>query len=256
GPQLSLRDEIKAGDGTCGGEKERQVDHQHLNPALIKAHDHRGQQHSRKQNHQRVADVAGQVEKGFGFDVPGRSRLPNFRQDFLGGLHEALGPARLLGFEAVHIHGKFGSAFDLRKIEKLPSLELRAIGKICVFGERVVLPAASVVNGFAAPHAGRAVEIEEGAASRTGAMLDDKVAVEKNGFDVGEQGIVAVEIGPARLHHADVAATVGVHEIGNRAAKKIGLGKKVGVEDGDKFAPGGLQPVREAAGSVTFASGA
>src|SRR5439155_12221394 len=158
------------------------------------------------------------MEKGFGFDVPGRSRLPNFGKDFFRRLHKTLCPARLLGFEAVHVHGKLGSAFDLREVEKLPALELRAIGKIRVFSERVVLPAASVVNGFAAPHAGRAIEVEESAAARTGAMLDDKVTVEKNGFDVGEQGIVAVEVCPPSLHHANVAATVGVHEIGNGAA--------------------------------------
>src|SRR5207245_10223288 len=149
-----------------------------------------------------------------------------FGQDFFCGLHEALGPARLLGFEAVHVHGKLGSALDLRKIEKLPALELRAIGKIGVFGKRVVLPAAGVVNGFAAPHTGCAVEIEEGAASRTRAVLDDKVAVEKNGFDVRQQGIVAVEIRPARLHHANVAATGGEHQIENRPPETIGTDKE------------------------------
>ena len=35
-----LRDEIKAGNGASGGEKERQVDNEHLKPALIEANDH------------------------------------------------------------------------------------------------------------------------------------------------------------------------------------------------------------------------
>src|SRR5207247_8693848 len=107
---------------------------------------------------------------------------------------------------------------DVRSIEKLRACGGRAMGKFRLFGERGVLAAASGVDGFAPPHAGRAIEVEESAAARTGAMLDDKVAVEKNGFDVGEQGIVAVEVCPPSLHHANVAATVGVHEIGNGAA--------------------------------------
>jgi hypothetical protein len=110
-----------------------------------------------------------------------------------------------------------------------------------------------VVDGFAPPHASRAVEIKEGAAARAGAVLDHEMAVEKNGFNIGEQRIVGVEIGPASLDHADSVAAIGIHEVGNRASKKIGLGEKVGVEDGDEFALGGFQPVFEGAGFVTFA---
>ena len=82
------------------------------------------------------------------FDVPGHVRRENSGQDFLGGLHQALGPARLLRFEAVHIDGQLGSALDVGKIQKFPAVELRAIGKIGVFGERVVLPAAGVFDGL------------------------------------------------------------------------------------------------------------
>ena len=95
-------------------------------------------------------------------------------------------------------------------------------------------PASSMA--CAAPDAGGAVEIEKGAAAGARAVLDDEMAVEQNGFDLREQGIVAVEIGPARLHHADFVAAVGIHEIRNGAAKEIGLGDEVGVEDGDEFA--------------------
>src|SRR6266850_3513098 len=118
----------------------------------------------------------------------------DFREDFLCGLHQALGPSRLLRFEAVHVHGKLGSALNVREVEKLPAFELRTIGKIGVFGERIVLPAAGIVDGFAAPHASGAVEIEKSAAAGARAMLDNEMAVEKNGLNVGEQGVVAVEV--------------------------------------------------------------
>src|SRR5439155_3982162 len=122
-------------------------------------------------------------------------------------------------------------------------LELRTIREIGVFGERIVLPAAGIVDGFAAPDAGGAVEIEKSAAARTRTVLDNEMAIEKNSFNVGEQGVVAVEISPACLHHADFAAAIGIHEIRNRAAQKIGFREEVGVEDGDEFALGGFQAV-------------
>src|SRR5256885_2723221 len=49
------------------------------------------------------------------------------------------------------------------------------------------LPAAGIVDGFAAPHAGGAVEIEESAAAGTRAMLDDEKAVEKDRLHGGQQ---------------------------------------------------------------------
>src|SRR5258708_38593777 len=100
---------------------------------------------------------------------------------------------------------------NLREVEKLPALELRAVGEIRVLSKGVVLPAARVVNGFAPPDTRGAVEIEESAAPGTRAVLDHEGAVTKNRFHVGEQGIVAVEIGTAPLHHSDFAAAVGIH---------------------------------------------
>src|SRR5258708_18172457 len=104
-------------------------------------------------------------------------------------------------------------------------------------GGGIVSPSAGLVNGFAAPHGGSAVEIEESASAGTRAVLDDEVAVEKNRFHVGQQRVVAVEIRPACLRHADLAAAIGIHEIRNSAAKKIWFGEKVGVEDGHELAP-------------------
>ena len=124
GVKFSLRDEIKTGNRTSRRKEQRQIDQQHLEPTLLKPHDHHREKHRGKQNHQRIADVGGQVKEGFGFDVPWRVGLENFRQDFFCRLHQALGPARLLGFEAVHVHGEFGSALDLREVEKFPAFEL------------------------------------------------------------------------------------------------------------------------------------
>ena len=87
-------------------------------------------------------------------------------------------------------------------------------------------------------------------------MFDHEVTVEKNGFHVGQQRVVAVEIRPARLHHADFSAAIGVHEIRNRAAKKITFGDEIGVKYGYEFTLCGFQAVFECASFVAFAVGA
>ena len=49
-----------------------------------------------------------------------------------------------------------------------------------------MLPAAGVGDGLAAPHAGGAVEVEELAGAGAGTMLEDEVAIEEDGLDLGE----------------------------------------------------------------------
>src|SRR5260370_20774808 len=86
-------------------------------------------------------------------------------------------------------------------------------------------------------------------------MLDNEVAVEKNGFDIGQERVVAVEIRPARLHHADFAAAIVIHEIRNRAAEKIRLGQKTGIEDSNEFTLRGFQAVFQVARLVDLPTG-
>src|SRR5271165_172505 len=109
------------------------------------------------------------MEERLGFYVEGSVRTEHSGQNFLRGLHQPLGPACLLGFETVHVHGKFGGTLDVRKIKEFPALQLCAIGEIGVLGQGVVLPAAGGIDGRAAPHAGSAIEIEETAAARASA---------------------------------------------------------------------------------------
>src|SRR5260370_33741861 len=193
------------------------------------------------------------MEESFSFDLPGRVGFHHAREDFFRGWHQALGPAGLLGFEAVHIDGYFGSGFDLREIEKLPAFELRAVGKIGVFRKGAVLPTAGFFDGLAAPNTCGAVEIEKSAAAGTRTVLDDEVAVEQDGFHLSEERIIAVEVSPARLHHTDLGAAAGIDEIWNGAAEEIRFGDKVGVKDGDEFALRSLEAVFQGAGLVTFA---
>ena len=100
-----------------------------------------------------------------------------------------------------------------------------------------MLPAAAVGNGLAAPHAGGAVEVEVLAGARAGAMLQNKMPVEQDGLDLGQHAVVAVEVRPAGLHHADF----GLGEVVDDLHDPVGRRHKVRIEDGDELALGYFQ---------------
>ena len=58
----------------------------------------------------------------------------------------ALGPAVGLLLEGDHLRRQLGRGAELREVDELPALELAAVAEVEVFGERVVLPAAAVVD--------------------------------------------------------------------------------------------------------------
>ena len=60
------------------------------------------------------------------------------------------------------------------------------------------------------------------------------MGVEQDGLDLGEQRVVAVHVGPARLHHRQG----GIGEVRHGAPQEVGRGQEVGVEDGDELAAG------------------
>jgi hypothetical protein len=110
-----------------------------------------------------------------------------------------------------------------------------------------VLPSAGLVDGLATPHAGGSVEVEEDTGAGAAAVLEDEVAVEEDGFDLGEEAVVAVEVGPAGLHHAD--AWLG--EMVDDLAHPVGRGNEVGVKDRDELALRGFEALFEGSGCET-----
>src|SRR6185312_9696149 len=88
------------------------------------------------------------------------------------------------------------------------------------------------------PHAGGSIKIEEHIASGPSRMLQHEVAIEQNGFHLSQKRIIAVDVCPASLDHADIFAG----EMMNRALKKIRRRNEIGVEDGDKFSARGFHP--------------
>ena len=171
---------------------------------------------------------------GFELGVPGHIALQYAGQDFLRRLDEPFGPARLLRLEGGHLDGQFGGTLHVLQVLEVPSFELCAVTEVGIFGESVVLPAASLVNHIAAPHSGRSVEVEENPGAGTASVFEHEVAVEQNRFDLCEEAVVTVEMGPPGLHHADLRLGKVVDHLHQPVTRR----HEVGVKDRDEFAAG------------------
>src|SRR5437867_8893260 len=97
----------------------------------------------------------------FQLDEKGQLTAPDCRQKLLARLDRAFGPAMLLRFEPVHVHRQLRRRHYVGQKNKSPAGKLSAIAKIEIFAERVVLPAARLLDARLAPEPGGAVEIEK-----------------------------------------------------------------------------------------------
>ena len=219
---LALADDVEIAERHRRREKQRHVDEQHLVPAHLVADHHRREHQDAEHRHQQVVEVRREVEERLGLDRQRQVGLQNPRQQLLAGLNRALRPAVLLRLEGVHLDRHFGRRHDVGQEDELPAAQLRAIAQVEVFGQRVVLPAAGVADRLAAPHAGRAVEIEEAAGAVAAAVLEHEVAVEQNRLDLREQRVILVDVPPARLHHADLR----VGEVRQQPVEEVAAGRK------------------------------
>ena len=228
---LTLTHHVEVTDRERRREEQRDVDQQHLVPAHVVA-DHHGWKHQHREHaHQRVVEVRGQMKEGFGLDAKRQVGAQNARQQLAAGLNRALRPAVLLRLERVHLHRHFRRRDEIRHEHELPAPELRAITEVEVLGERVVLPAARIIDRRAAPDACRPVEVEETAAAMAAAVLEDEMPVEKDRLDLREQRVVLVDVAPPRLHHADP----GIPEMRHQADEEVLRRNEVRVENPDEL---------------------
>jgi len=175
------------------------------------------------------------VDEGLQLDPGAQGSRQHPAEELPAGLDGALGPAVLLALEAVDVHRQLRRHVELVQVEEAPAGQLGAVREVEVLGDRVVLPAAGLGDGPAAPDAGGAVEVEEAAAAVAGGVLDQEMAVQEDGLEPGEQGVPPVDVAPSRLHHPQ--GLVG-HQVGHGPAQEIGAGQEVGVEDGQQLTPG------------------
>src|SRR2546430_17669960 len=105
--------------------------------------------------------------------------------------------------EGDHFRRQFCRGGVLREVDELPAFAVASIAQVEIFGERVMLPTAAIIDGRAAPDAGGAVEVHEASTAVAGGVLDHEMPIEEDRLRFCEQGSVTVEMIPAHLHHAD-----------------------------------------------------
>jgi hypothetical protein len=106
-----------------------------------------------------------------------------------------------------------------------------------------VLPTAGVVDHRFAQNAGRPVEVEEVAGARTSPVLQNEVAVEQHGLHFSVEAVIAVQVGPSGLNHADG----GIGEEMDGALQEVSRGTEIGIENGHELSGCRLQTFLESA---------
>ncbi len=118
--------------------------------------------------------------------------------------------------------------------DELPAAQLRAVDEVEVLGERVVLPAAGVGDALRRQMPAVPLKLKKRPERLRAVCSMTKWPSSKMRLRLGEDGVVAVEVPPAHLHHADLR----VGEEGHRALEEVRGRDEVGVEDRDELALG------------------
>ena len=117
------------------------------------------------------------MEHCLDLDLPGKRTPEDCGEQLAAGLNRTLRPPVLLALEAVHVDRQLGRHREVFQVDEPPARELRPVGDVEVFGERVGLPASGVLQTGAAPDPRCAVEVEKPAGPVARGVLDHEVAV-------------------------------------------------------------------------------
>ena len=90
-----------------------------------------------------------------------------------------------------------------------------------------MLPATCILDHLAPQHTGRAVEVKEKSSAEARAVLEDEMPVQQHRLDFRQQVVMAIQVGPPRLHYSDIR----IAEIVDRALEEILRRNEVGIED-------------------------
>lgn len=205
GTHHDLGAHVKDADGHAGHEEQGHIHKPHEDRFIFRnALRADGVHQEAEQCQEQVGIIAGEVGGGFYLGFKGSIGAPDVQQDFLADLNGTLGPPVLLGFEPVHVHGKFRRGNDVVQVDEAPALELDTVGKVHVFRQGVMGPAARVADYAFAPYARSAVEGKEAAGTVAGRLFHGKMAVQVHPLDAGEEIVFTVDVAPAGLNEAHV----------------------------------------------------
>ncbi len=69
------------------------------------------------------------------------------------------------------------------------------------------------------------------------AVLQDEVAVEQDGLNLRQEGVILIDVSPPGLYHADFR----IREVRQEPVEEVRSRQKIRVEDGDVAAPGHVE---------------
>ena len=95
-----------------------------------------------------------------------------------------------------------------------------------------MLPTARRFDRRAPPDASGSVEIEKPAGEMPAAVLDHEVSIENDRLHLRQKRVLAIDVSPAHLHHADFRIAEVVHDIVEEIRRRY----KVGIKDRNQFA--------------------
>jgi hypothetical protein len=184
-------------------------------------------------------------------------RHPVAAQDLREHLAEQVGgaarPPVLLVPVRLERAGQLVAHGQVADVDEAPPAEAGADCQVHVLHRGALLPPAGVRHGGDAPHAGRAVEAEEGVARGPHHLLHREVVVEGHLLDARQDEVVGVDEAPTGLHQRK--ARVALQQR-HRAPEEVSVRLEVGVEDGHELARLGvllLQALAHGAGLVAVA---
>ncbi len=135
---------VEKDDRDRGEEEDRHINEEAGNGAKLWAEFVLRENEEAEGDQEEISVIGGEVGGGLKFNFEGLFRAPDVAEALFAALDRSFGPAVLLIFESSHVDGEFGWCFDLAEEEEFPSIELRTVGKVHVFGQGVVFPAAGV----------------------------------------------------------------------------------------------------------------
>ena len=101
--------------------------------------------------------------------------------------------------QAKHVRDSASKYLDVVEEDELPAVEVGAHGDVHVLDGGALHPAARVLEGLDAPHAGGAVEAEEVEVDAVDLLLDLEVEAQVDVLQPGQQVLVLVHEAPAGL---------------------------------------------------------
>ena len=148
-----------------------------------------------------MRQVSAQVDEGLPLHPRGGRRPEYVREDLASRLNAALSPSSLLSKEGAQRPGKLRNHPDVLQVCKPPTLQLGAVADVQVLGEGIELPTPGFLQSGPAPHARRAVEVEEAPTPEAPPLFEGEVSVQEDCLSPGKPPVVFVQVVPSSLDH-------------------------------------------------------